>query len=248
MKKIILLLLCVLAINFLAVLGGVGYLVGTGALDSEKAQQISEVLFPPPSSQPTSQPTTAPVIALSPQLQLEELMSKRAGRPATEQIEFIRATFDEEKAQWERRMVELEALKSQVEAARSQVARDRSVLDARERVLKDRLNEAALQEQDTGFQRELALYNSMQPAQVKKVFSGMDDELVAKYLQAMSPRNATKIIKEFKTPEEVARVQAIMEKVRKADLTADLSKGSGGARQPQPASPNGADPTAGNTR
>lgn len=253
MKKILTLLVLLLAVHFLAVLGGVGYLVGTGALNKDKATQISEVLFPPPASQPTSKPSTAPAVPLSPQLQLEELMSKRAGRPATEQIEFIRNTFDEEKANWERRMIELEALKSQVEAARSQLARDRAVLDAREKALNTRASEAARLEQDTGFQNELALYNSMPAAQVKKVFSGMDDDLVARYLQAMTPRTASKILREFKTPEEVSRVQAIMQKVRRAQenqdqATGPASSGAGGAPQPQTPTPNGQDSAAGQPR
>src|SRR5437588_457561 len=73
---------------------------------------------------------------------------------------------------------------------------------------------AATEAQDKGFQDSLALYNSMQPKQVKDVFTSLDDATVMKYLRAMDPSRAAKIIKEFKTPADTERVQRIIEMIR----------------------------------
>jgi hypothetical protein len=42
----------------------------------------------------------------------------------------------------------------------------------------------------------------------------MPDDDVARYLQAMPPRTATKIIKEFKSAEEQDRINRVMDRMR----------------------------------
>ena len=60
----------------------------------------------------------------------------------------------------------------------------------------------------------LTLYNSMQAKQVKTIFATLDDDTVVRFLSAMQPRTAAKIVKEFKSPEETARIQRVMERMR----------------------------------
>jgi hypothetical protein len=76
----------------------------------------------------------------------------------------------------------------------------------------------------------LQLYQSLPSAQVKKLFLSMEDDLVARYLQAMPTRQASKIIKEFETPEETVRLQAILERIRKSAPGA----AGGGPAEPGP--------------
>lgn len=220
MKKILTLAIVLLALHFLAVAGAVAFLVTSGRLDKPRAAQIAELLFPPPSSQPATQPTTRVAASTTrPLLRLEELLAKQAGRPAAEQVDFIRNAFDEQYAQLDRRTRELEDLQRQIEAARDQLARDRAGHEARQRTLDSRESERARLERDEGFQAELQLYQQMPTAQVKRVFLGLDDETVARYLQAMQPRTASRILREFKTPEEVARLQTILDRIRKSPST-----------------------------
>jgi hypothetical protein len=54
----------------------------------------------------------------------------------------------------------------------------------------------------------------MPPKQVKQIFMTMDDETVQRYLQAMEPRGATKIVREFKAPDETQRIQRVLDKMR----------------------------------
>jgi Mg/Co/Ni transporter MgtE len=72
---------------------------------------------------------------------------------------------------------------------------------------------------DTGFQEALALYQAMPARQVKTLFMTLDEDVVTRFLHAMQPRTATKIIKEFKAPDEHDRIQKILEKLRQSQLT-----------------------------
>lgn len=228
-------LLLTLAVNFLAIAAGVGWLVQSGRLGKEQAQQIRAVLFPPPApavavdeAEPAD-PTTRPVP------KLEELLAKASGRTAAEQVEFIQQAFDTQSAQLDRRFRELADLQRQVELAKQQVAADRAKLTTGEQKL---LADQQLQQKlasDKGFQDSLALYQSMPAKQVKTLFMGMDDETVARFLQAMPPRSASKIVKEFKTPDETARIQLVLERVRQTSpAPADAEPSQAQQKQPQP--------------
>jgi hypothetical protein len=232
MKKLLNIVVLIAAMNFVAVAGAVGYLLASGRLSSENTGKISEILFPPPTSQPSTRPATQPVAEPRPLMRLEELLAKKAGRPATEQVEFIRNAFDERMAQLDRRHREVEDLQRTVEAAREQLAIDRAALDIRQKSLDAKQAEAIRQEQDAGFQAELKLYASMPAAQVKSVMMGLDESLAAKYLQAMSPRTAAKILREFKTPDERSRRDMILERIRTAggEVPAEGAGGGGGGR------------------
>jgi hypothetical protein len=47
----------------------------------------------------------------------------------------------------------------------------------------------------------------------------LPDDVVISYLQAMPPRLASRICKEFKSPEEIGRIQSVLEKMRQAQAS-----------------------------
>lgn len=220
MKKLFNVLVLVLAVNFLAVAGGAGWLYQSGRLDQDKVHAVKEIVFPPPANAPGAEATTQPAdgdpARAHPMLKLEELLAQHAGRPPGEQVEFIQNAFDAQMAQLDRKQRELNDLARQVEIAKQQAARDRGVLAKDQTALSDREKLAIKLASDKGFQDSLKLYTSMPAKQVKTVFMTLDDETVRNYLQAMQPRQATKIIKEFKSPDETARVQRVLEQMRLA--------------------------------
>ena len=204
--------------NFLAVAGAVGWLYQDGRIDKQRVTAIKEILFPKlvepePATQPAPDPTTQPV------MRLEELLAKASGRSASEQVEFIQHAFDSQMAMLDRRQRELNDLQRQVELAKEQMSRDRAALGSQKQALDAREQEAVRQAGDKGFQDSLMLYNSMPAKQVKTVFMGLDDQTVMSYLQAMPTRNAAKVIKEFKAPEETTRIQKILERMRQAQAS-----------------------------
>ncbi len=220
MKNLLNVLVVTLALNFLALAGGIGWLFKTGRLDKPRIAEIKKIVFPAPAPPPPPPPAAtqpAPDEATTqPFLKLETLLAEQAGLPVGQQVEFVRQTFDAKMAEVDRRQRELLALKDQVERAQAQLDNGRKeLLTAQERVAAREQEEARLAS-DKGFQESLQLYNSMSGRQVKKIFVALDDDTVVRYLTAMEPRTAAKIVKEFKTPEEVDRAQRILEKMRQA--------------------------------
>ena len=218
MKKLFNVIVLTLAMNFIAVAGLVGWLYQDKRLDREKILAIKEILYPKPveekpTTQPAADPTTQPV------MRLEELLASAAGRPASEQVAFIQRAFDEQMALLDRRYRELLDLQKQVELAKQQMARDRVALNAQQKALDDRVQESARLAGDKGFQDSLALYNTMPAKQVKDLFMKLDDQTMMNYLQAMQPRTATRIVKEFKSPDEMARIKTVMERMRLAQAS-----------------------------
>ena len=214
MKKLFNIFVLTLAVNFVAVAAGVAYLYKDGRLDRQRVQAIKLVLYPPPPPAPVPSTQPAKGSASEPVLQLGELLAQKSGLSAAEQLEFIQQTFDARMAELDRRQREMTDLQRQVDLANGALARDRAALDAQRKQLSDREQLAATLAADKGFQDSLKLYQSMPAKQVKQVFMTMDDETVQRYLQAMEPRGATKIVREFKAPDEVQRIQRVLDRMR----------------------------------
>jgi hypothetical protein len=220
MKKLLNVIVITLAINFLAVAGGVGWLVQSQHLDREKVQTIKEVLFPKPTTMPTSQPAEPETDATTqPSMRLEDLLAKASGRTASDQVDFIQKSFEAQMMQLDRRDRDLRDLQRQVDAAKQQVAKDRADLESEKKALQARETQAARLASDKGFKDSLALYSAMPPKQVKAIFMSLDDATVQSYLQAMPKPTAAKIIKEFSSSVETERIQKIMERMRLAQAS-----------------------------
>jgi hypothetical protein len=219
-KKLWNVLLVTLALNFMALAGGVGWLYSNGNLDKAKVVAIKDLVFPKPVPEvPATQPAVAQA-STQPTLKLEELLARQVGRPATEQVEFIQQTFDSKLAELDRRRRELQALEAQVEQARKGVAKDRAALLADEAKLISDKQQATRLASDKGFQDSLALYTTLPAKAVKTIFTDLDDQTVMQYLQTMQPRIASRIVKEFKSAEEVKRIERVMEMMRMAGTQA----------------------------
>jgi hypothetical protein len=221
MKKLFDVLVLTLAVNFVVLAVGVGWLYQSGRLNRAKAHAIREIVFPPSAraastTQPSGSGTSLQDAATTqPILRLDELLARQtSGRSTAEQIEFLQRTFDAQTATLDRRQRELGDLERQVDLAKEQLARDRAAFDAERSALEAREQEASQLAADKGFQDSLARYQAMAGKQVKQIFMGLDDETVRRYLQAMEPRQAARVIKEFKTPDELARIQKVLEKMR----------------------------------
>lgn len=216
-RKLVTVVVLLLALHFVAVLGAVGFAFGTGKLDKAKLEEIGKLLTPPPAApatQPaekTAEPTTRPL------LQFDDLLAQQAGKSTSEQVQFLRESFDGMSVQLDRQHRELLDLKRQVDTAQAQVAADRAAVAAREKAFDERAAQAKRLAEDAGFQRTMEIYDSMTPKQLKDVFAKQDDALVARYLQGMEPKRVANIVKEFKTPDEQGRANALLERLRTGD-------------------------------
>jgi hypothetical protein len=219
MKKLLSVFAWTLALNFLAAAGGIALLYRNGNLNREKVKTIKELVFAPatqpaeekpPERDPTTQPT----------LKLEQILAQVSGRSASEQVEFMQRTFDAQMAVLDRRFQELQSQRKTVEDARAEIDKDRKALAAGERKLAAAQQQQQKLASDKGFQDTLALYSNMPARQVKTIFMSLNDDTMIQYLRAMEPRTATKITKEFKSPEEIARIGLVMEKMRQTQASA----------------------------
>jgi hypothetical protein len=217
MKRLWNVLVLTLALNFLAVAGIVGWLYQGGHLDRQRVGQIKLVLFPLPATQPapTEQPASDPTT--QPALMLETLLAHRGNMTAGEQVDFVRKTFDERQAELEHKESMLRDLQTQIEQAQAKLTSDRESFDAQRKRFADEQEQARKLAADQGFQDALALYSGMPAKQAKSLFLTLGDEVVKKYLEAMDTGTAAKIIKEFKTPDELDRIHRILEKIRQPD-------------------------------
>lgn len=224
MKKLLVVILATLGLNFIAVAGGVGWLYRSGHLDKTRAMQIKDILFPPAAA-----PATQPSVAAAPSevsgtQRLDDLLAKEAGKPVGEQISILQTTFDTQTLEMDRRQRELEDLKRQVDLANVKLNEDRKALQQQQQALAAREQEDSKLLTDKGFQDSLALYNAMPVKKVKDLFLTLDESVVEQYLDAMDARKAGKIIAEFKTPSETAFIQRVIERMRQAQASASDGK------------------------
>jgi hypothetical protein len=218
MKKLLTVIAWTLALNFLAAVGGIVWLYGTKKLDRDKVHQIKDLVFAP-ATQPVEVKPEVRDATTQPTLRLEEMMAKVSGRSASEQVEFMQNTFNTHMALLDRRFQDLQNQRKTIDQAKAQVDKDRQKLLADQKQLATAQQDQAKLLTDQGFQDTLNLYNSMPARQVKTIFMSMSDDTMIKYLRAMEPRIATKIIKEFKTADETDRVGKVMEKMRQAQAS-----------------------------
>jgi flagellar motility protein MotE (MotC chaperone) len=239
-SKLFNVIIIVLALNFLAVAGGVGWLVKDGRLGKPQVAEIKKILFPPPPEVVAETQPSAPDPSTQPFVKLDALLAEKAGLPVGQQVEFIQQTFDAKAAELDRRQRELLALKDQVERAQRELDAGRGQLLKAEQAVQDREQEAAKLASDKGFQDALKLYNSLPAKNVKQIFMTLDDETVVRFLKAMEPRTAAKTLKEFKTPDEITRSQKYLELLRRSQPP--------GAATPSPDKPASPRAAAGGTK
>ncbi len=77
-KKLMTVLMMLLAINFIGVAAGVAWLFQSGHLDKERVTAVKDVLFPKDTTQPTTEPSI-PAATTQPFINLDELLARHAG-------------------------------------------------------------------------------------------------------------------------------------------------------------------------
>jgi hypothetical protein len=218
LKKLFLVLVLTLALNFIALAGGVGYLFQSGQLNKSKISQIKDVLFAPPAPPPAPPAANANKTPDS-RTVLANMMSGQSGRSALDQVEFLRRTFDAQMLELDQRQRQVSDLQRQVDLANQKLAADRAALDKREKDLDAKAQETQRLQDDAGFQTSLSLYTAMPSKQVKSIFMTLSEPTVQQYLQAMDTRTAGKIIKEFKSADETAFIQRVLERIRQSQVS-----------------------------
>jgi hypothetical protein len=224
MRKLFDVVVLTLAVNFLALAGVVVWLQQTGRLDRDKVLAIRAMLVEGAEVEEIAVEDEAAAVPVSPADELEALLARQAGQAAMGQVPLAQPAFDAQMAQLDRRQRELDDLQRQVELAKRQLAADRQGLETDRDRLDSEREETARLAADKGFQDSLERYTKMPSRQAKSIFMELEEEAVVRYLRAMPPRTAARIIREFKTAEEMHRLQSVMEMMRLTGAAADASK------------------------
>lgn len=231
LKKLVLVLIVTLAINFIALIAAGAMLAQRAQLDRGKIEQVREVLF---SGLQESTEAEAPAEPQepTPMEQLVALLDAESGRGAEERVGSISRTLDDRAVALSRIRRELSDRSRQLDAAAKKLASERQSFDAKVEAWRTEVEAATARAADEGYQKSLELYEQLQARQVKNLFLGLEDDVVLAYLRDMDPAAAAKVLKEFKTDEEADRARRILEKMRQGEegtAVATAADGSAGA-------------------
>jgi len=130
--------------------------------------------------------------------------------------------------QLERTRREIEALSDNLTLARQRMERQHEDLLAAKEQLEDRIQQIESRLNDEGFKKAVTLYETLPSKQVKQMFielmtADQTDEVVA-YLEAMQPRKAAGVLKEFKERDEVDLAVELTQRLRErgSELVRDV--------------------------
>ena len=216
-KKLASAVVVILALNFVGMAIAGVMLAQQANLTAEKWQAVKDVLYPPEGEYDENAEEDAEPEPPTPMEQLVALLDEQSGKPAESRVTDMNLELDERLAEATRRERELIDRERTVQMAMRQLAADRKSFETQREAWQQAITDVRDRESDEGFQSSLALYESMQSKQVKAIFIDLDDETVLSYLRAMEPRQASKILKEYKSPAEVERARSILEKLREGE-------------------------------
>lgn len=193
-------LLCIIVT--LTVGGFAAMVVASGRLTPENLDVLAKML------------RGEPVLA-----EQDETQAEAATQPASsaeEQIDRQEELTERRSLLLQRRMEELASqqrqaaqLLARIEAARAQLREEALALAAR-------IEQFDQQAEDEDFQAQLRVYEAMQPGDLKTIFMGMQTEEAAAYLRAMQPRDAGRVLGQFRTPGEQQFRQQLLDAMERA--------------------------------
>ncbi len=118
----------------------------------------------------------------------------------------------------ERTREEIEALKRNLELLQQSARKQQKEVAEKQQTFEKMVEEWREQRDREGFSQAVELYEQLPPKQTKSMFielleeGGMDE--VVRYLEAMQPRKAAGVLREFKTDEELSWAVQLTERLR----------------------------------
>ena len=229
-------LLALLMIHLLAAVGGAVWLYGTDRLDSHRAKAIWAML------KTTITEAKAQEVRAK---QLEEQTHQQAENqarilalgkgPVIAQDHLAQQERDTEvfQQQMDRMERDKQDLMRQIQVAKDMLSKQKLEFDAERKAFEKALAEEKAQRNSRDFQQAVQMYEQIKPKQVKDMFQDLmrrnQTDQVVEYLAAMQLRKAAAVLKEFKTPEDVAQATDLVQRLRSrgVDVLGSLGTPSG---------------------
>ena len=133
---------------------------------------------------------------------------------AQERIDYMQKVLEEERLQLESEAQKLRQQQELLASKQNQLDLDRRLLNDQKRAYEQTLAGANTQSDAAGFQKSMSLFDALKPKQVKDLLAVMPADQVARYIAAMEPDRAAKIIGEFKSTDEKTLLNQALDKVR----------------------------------
>lgn len=208
-------------VHVLAALGFVGWMVATERVDRERLEKIQSIFEKsvPEAQAEAEQQQKIDAAAGEQAARLAALQGKSAGPESiTQRLAAEQQRNEITLRQIERTREEVESLQRNLRLAQQRVEQQYEQLMAEKTSLEKRLADIERQRNDEGFKKAVELYESLPAKQTKSMFMVMlrenhADQVVA-YMEAMEPRKAAGVLKEFKTPDEIAKATELTERLR----------------------------------
>jgi len=239
MRKIGTLLLAIVLLNVLMAAGLVAFVVATGRLDGAKAQVIVDLVRKPGTPKDLRTQVAALLVA-APATAPATQAGTRPGGPvpftalasASDRVEYARQAMEQERLRLEREAQDLQHRQNLLDTQRREVEAALAKIDAEKKKFQAQVQAAEAKAKEENFTRTLALYRDLKSKQVKDLFMGMNEDLVADYFKALEAEQTTKIIGEFKTADERAFVGRVLERIRSGGTSPASGPGVGAATMP----------------
>ncbi len=246
-----------LVAHLLLLVGGGLWLWQSGRLDKARVKQTI-AMFSTTLTEEQAKAKEAESAAVETQRQKEEAARLTSVSQGSRSPEDRIMADDRDEELLHQRLQRLERerqdLLRQIDMAKSALAKERKELDGKRDEFEKKVTQEINKRKDEDFQLAVQMYEQVRPKQGKEMMQqliaeGKTDQVV-EYLAAMQLRKAASILKEFKTPAEVAQAAELVQQLRKRGvepLTRPTDTGNGATTQPpattganQPADVSGA--------
>lgn len=212
-KTFLILLISLLLIHFFALLGFLGYGAATGRFDSEKRAQYlatwrGETLVVPTEEVETVKPEEAP-------------------QQASDRIEAKEAEKEILTRQVERELELLRNMRFTLDVFQRKLDQQKLEQEKKEEAFAASLEAERLKMESEGFRKALKDYSSMKPKYVKNDLMKMEETEAVRYLSAMKPDVATRVLNQFKTADEQEKRLRLLNQLKDQNV-AVLENRSGG--------------------
>jgi len=207
-------------LHVLALAGFVGWLLGSDRLNRDRVERAAEVFAPTIEAEEARREAEAARDAeADAEAQREERLANigKSGS-AAEQLAEQRKQNEVLLRRLERTRSEIQVLRDSLALARRRMEQQRDQLVAQKQDLEKRLESIESRLNDEGFKRAVELYENVPPDQAKQMFLRLMEQRqtdqVVMYLEAMQPRKAAGVLREFEDGPEITRAVELTERLR----------------------------------
>ena len=213
MRKTLISLVSALAIaNLLALIGAVGFLFGTGRLDADRVEQITEIILGEDEEEAEDV-----VLEIAQPKEKEQAQVKLAR--AREEGDLIRRLFERQERETRDRQRLVDAMMLDVTRRQEELAEEQELFDEQQR----NLREERLQ---SGFRKELELLQTAKPKMRRDLLRAKNDADAVKLMMEMDTRAGKQVIDACKSPQEKAWISRILYEIEMLNEPRPASAGA----------------------